>query len=363
MKWPAHGSNPQYLYEAMEVTMPDNKVDFSANINPLGPPPLLKKNWHQLMEVISDYPDPKGERLKQKLAKREGISKDQILIGNGGAELISLLGRMLAGKKVLIVQPAFSEYEEACWINGCTIDYHQLEPDSWEWEDDGFLTKLQKADALFFCNPSNPTGVFYDQSLVFHLLQACKENDCLIIIDEAFYDFLIEYESIVPYIEKCSQLVIIRSMTKMFAIPGLRLGYIMAHPSIIEQMSALQPHWSINALALKAGEWCLESKTYIDETRKLIQSERERLFIFYKEWNFQVSPSQINFYLLKDPSLKDQLPLFQFLIERGIIPRHTMNFRGLEGGWLRFAIKGPEDNDQLMEAMTEWRKISRLSSL
>ncbi|MBP2242416.1 threonine-phosphate decarboxylase [Cytobacillus eiseniae] len=363
MKWPVHGSNPQYLYEAMEITMPDTKVDFSANINPLGPPPLLKKNWHQLMDVVSDYPDPKGDLLKQKLAEREGIHKNQILIGNGGSELISLLGRMLAGKNVLIVQPAFSEYEEVCRMNGCEIDYHQLESNSWEWDDDGFLAKLQKADVLFFCNPSNPTGIFYSKTRVLHLIKECERTNCLFIMDEAFYDFLLNYESIVPYIEKNPHLIILRSMTKMFAIPGLRLGYIMAHPLIIEQLSTLQPHWSINALALKAGEWCLESGTYINETRELIQTERERLFAFYKEWHFEVSPSKINFYLLKDLSLKDQLPLFQFLIEGGIIPRHTMNFPGLEGEWLRFAVKGPDANDQLMEALMEWRKNNRLSSL
>ncbi|USK55462.1 threonine-phosphate decarboxylase CobD [Cytobacillus solani] len=354
MKWPAHGANPHYLFEALQIPMPDQKIDFSANINPLGPPRILKEKWDQLYDVVSDYPDPKGYQLKKKLAIKEDIRESQILIGNGGAEIISLIGRMLAGKRVVIVQPAFSEYEEACRINGCTIDYHQLEPDNWEWQE-GIASKLKKEDALFFCNPSNPTGVFYPKTLVLELIKACEKNDCLMIVDEAFYDFLTDYESIVPYINTYPNLLIIRSMTKMFAIPGLRLGYLMADPSVIEELSAFQPQWSMNALALMAGEWCLESESHMNETRSMIKQERERLFGFYKENGFQFSPSQINFYLLKDPALKEQLPLFQFLIERGIIPRHTMNFPGLKGEWLRFAIKGSEDNSRLMEAIEVWR--------
>lgn len=358
MKWPAHGSNPQYLFEALHIPMPDQKIDFSANINPLGPPLILKENWNQLFDVIGDYPDPKGNRLRKKLAVKEGIAESQLLIGNGGAEIISLIGRMLAGKRIVIVQPAFSEYEEACRINGCTIDYHQLDSDGWEWQE-GIASKLKKADALFFCNPSNPTGVFYSKSLVHQLIVECEKNNCLLIVDEAFYDFLNDYESIVPYIDKYPNFLVIRSMTKMFAIPGLRLGYLMANQAVVEELSAFQPHWSINALALNAGEWCLESETHIHETRNIIQKERERLFTFYKEKGFIFSPSKINFYLLKDPTIKQQLPLFQFLIERGIIPRHTMNFPGLKGEWLRFAIKAPKDNEQLMEAIEEWRN-SRL---
>jgi threonine-phosphate decarboxylase len=359
LKWPAHGSNPQYLFKALNIPMPEKRVDFSANINPLGPPPILKQNWHQLYSVISDYPDPKGLVLKQKLAEKEGIDESQILIGNGGAELISLIGRMLAGKTAVIVQPAFSEYEEACRVNGCKVKYHQLNLDSWEWEDKGLSLKLQESDVLFLCNPNNPTGVYYPKSVVLQLLKECNKYNCLLIMDEAFYDFVSEYDPIVSYINEFSHLLIIRSMTKMFAIPGLRLGYIMGNQSVIEKLASFQSHWSVNALALKAGEWCLESESYVKETIELIQKEKERLFTFYQDKNFIVSPSRINFYLLKDPSLNDQLPFFQFLIERGIIPRHTMNFPGLEGKWLRFAIKGEKENDKLMEAVEEWR-ISRL---
>lgn len=355
MNWPSHGSNPQYLYEKLNIPMPAKRVDFSANINPLGPPPILKERWGQLFANITDYPDPKGYELRKKLAEREAIEENQILLGNGGAELISLIGRVLARKRVMIVQPAFSEYEVACRMNDCIVDYHPLSANNWALMLEDLLVKLQNADALFLCNPCNPTGVYYPKSTLIQLIRECERQGCLLIIDEAFYDFLSEYESIVQYINESNHLLIIRSMTKMYAIPGLRLGYLMANKSIIEEIAAYQPHWSMNALALKAGEWCLESEFHINKTQKLIEKERARLFAFYEENEYIVSPSRVNFYLLKAPTINEQLPFFQFLITKGIIPRHTMNFYGLEGKWLRFAIKSPKENDRLMEAIAQWR--------
>ncbi|NKE04025.1 MULTISPECIES: threonine-phosphate decarboxylase CobD [Mesobacillus] len=353
MKWPTHGANPHYLYEAMNLPVPIETLDFSANINPLGPPPLLKENWGQLLESVIEYPDPHGTNLKRLVAKREGLHESQVLLGNGGAEIISLIGRLLAGKQSVIVQPAFSEYEEACKANGCQVEYHQL-PANWAWTGEDLSDKLQQADALFLCNPNNPTGSYYQKSIILHLLEECRRNQCLLIVDEAFYDFLTEYESITPYINEYPNLLIIRSMTKMFAIPGLRLGYLLADPAVIRKIAPFQPHWSTNAIALKAGEWCIESESYIIETIALIQKERQRLFRFYQKRNLLVSPSRINFYLLRDPSLIDQYPFMQYLLKSGIIPRHTVNFPGLEGSWLRFAVKGPEANDKLMEAVEEW---------
>nr|WP_239094252.1 threonine-phosphate decarboxylase CobD [Bacillus sp. B15-48] len=335
--------------------MPKEKVDFSANINPLGPPAILKENWQSLFHTITDYPDPKGNLLKEKLANHVGITKDQLLLGNGGAELIYLIARMLAGKRVVIVQPAFSEYEEACRANGCTIDYHQLQPNQWKWDFANLSSKLDKADALFLCNPNNPTGIYYSKSTVLEILQLCAQKNCFLIVDEAFYDFVLNYEPLIDCISDFKNLLIIRSMTKMYAIPGLRLGYLIANRTIINKLITYQPQWSVNAIALKAGEWCLSNESYRNKTIELVSTEKKRLFSFYQSLNFQVSLSATNFYLLKEPKLKDQFPFFQFLLEKGIIPRHTMNFPGIDGEWIRFAIKAPHDNNRLMEAVVEWR--------
>ncbi|WP_428910543.1 threonine-phosphate decarboxylase CobD [Niallia sp. Krafla_26] len=356
MIWPAHGSNPHYLYEAAGLKQPNRIIDFSANINPFGPPSSIKKKWGDLFGGIETYPDPQSTVLKKKLAYREEIDEKQILIGNGGAEIISLIGRWLSSKKVLIVEPAFSEYEAVCRINGCEISYFSLSED-WEVDLDSLSERLSNIDAVFFCNPNNPTGLYFNKRMIEDILKECRKKDCHLIVDEAFYDFVLEYESLVPLLNDYSNLLLLRSMTKIYGIPGLRLGYVMACRDLIETLTNYQSHWSVNSVAMKVGELCLEEEVYVQHTVQFIEKQRDILFSFYKKNGFHVTDSKVNFYLLKDKELEDQSPLFQFLLEKGIVPRHTFNFPGLEGRWLRFAIRTDYENKQLLEAMQEWRSI------
>ncbi|MRX72506.1 threonine-phosphate decarboxylase [Bacillus lacus] len=359
MKWPAHGSNPQYVYQAMNLPMPTERMDYSANINPLGPPSVIRERWGELSGLVTEYPDPYGAALKRKLSKALEISERCILIGNGGSELISLLGRLLAGREAAIVQPSFTEYEEACRVNHCAVSYVQAEEGSWRWGEEDILLSIKRSDALFLCNPSNPTGVYYGRKDIVRLLMECRKYDCKLIIDEAFYDFLEEYESLVPLLKEFPQLIIIRSLTKMYAIPGLRLGYLLADEEVVSSLSKLQPHWSVNALALQAGEWCLDCESHVQETQKAVSRERERLFQFYHSLNLLVSPSSTNYYLLRIPGLQDQFQFYEYLVKHGIIPRHSMNFKGIEGRWLRFAIRTEAENDRLMEAVEKWMNTTQ----
>jgi threonine-phosphate decarboxylase len=357
LKWPSHGSNPQHLFKYMGLELPEKYIDFSANINPLGPPPVLKKKWNDLFQEITVYPDPFAEKLTSRISEDEQISNDSILIGNGGAELITLVARFLTGKKVLVVEPTFSEYEKACRANYCEIHYHQLKEPSFALSIDELRLSLHSVDAVFLCNPNNPTGIQYPVSTILSIIEESEKQNCFVILDEAFYDFLLDYHSFIPYINKFRNLMIIRSMTKMFAIPGLRLGYVAANPDIIAELGRLQPHWSINTIALLAGELCLQDIEFIKESQIYILEERERLHAFFYQNNFEITPSQVNFYLLRDPFLTDQFSLFEFLLHKGIIPRHTFNFPGLEGNWLRFAIKSNLENSALMEVLLEWRQL------
>lgn len=336
----------------MGLELPGEYIDFSANINPIGPPVALKEKWGEFYREISVYPDPFAIELRETISKKEGIESDSILIGNGGAELITLVARMLEGKRVLIVQPTFSEYEKACLANKCEVSYHSLAGPDFSLT----IPDLSNVDALFLCNPNNPTGVHYPPSKLKSIMEECEKHRCFLILDEAFYDFLVDYESLIPYINRFPKFIILRSMTKMFAIPGIRLGYLVAAPKIIKELSALQSHWSVNTVALLTGELCLHDEEFIKDTQRYIEGERTRLFEFFTQADFEFSPSKVNFYLLRDSNIEDQFRLFEFLLQRGIIPRHTFNFSSLEGNWLRFAIKGTDDNNQLMEVLSEWRQ-------
>ncbi|WP_408006355.1 threonine-phosphate decarboxylase CobD [Pseudalkalibacillus sp. A8] len=356
MNWPSHGSNPKYLFEALDLPIPKRLIDFSANINPLGPPPELEARWMDIFNRITDYPDPDASELKKYISEIEQVDPQTILIGNGGADLISLVSRMLSGKNVLIIHPTFSEYEKNCSINECKIHYHQLDAPGWELDVKALRNKLDGIDALFLCNPNNPTGVQYQSEAIMELLKASKEAECLFILDEAFYDMLSNYQPIIPFVEEFRNLIIIRSMTKMFAIPGLRLGYMIAHPEVIRRIGGYQTHWSVNVPALAAGEICLQNRSFMVETRNYIIEERHKLFTFFSNERYVHSPSEVNFYLLKDTDTEDQLSLLRYLLTHGIVPRHTFNFPGLDGRWLRFGIKQSSENDRLIEVLKQWRK-------
>ncbi|WP_082630319.1 threonine-phosphate decarboxylase CobD [Peribacillus muralis] len=352
MSLPTHGSNPHFLYEALKIEMPDSVLDFSANINPLGPPSRIKERWAEFFEGIVQYPDPHAVELTRSIAKKEALPEPYVLVGNGGAEIIMLVANLLANQKVLIIQPAFAEYAEACLAAGCAVDFHQLDAPGWHLDLDRLIPRLLDYDAIFLCTPNNPTGISFKREAVMELINECQKADCLVVIDEAFYDFTEDAFTYASLLTQFPHLFILRSLTKIFAIPGLRLGYLLAAPDIISRVKTYKPHWSVNHLALEVGKICLEEEAYISKTRQYIQVQKQILFQFYEEQGLMVSDSSVNFYLVKDESLT----LFPFLLKKGIVPRHTNNFPGLGGLWLRFAVKSERDNEALMEGVRQWRK-------
>ncbi|RSK52598.1 threonine-phosphate decarboxylase [Bacillus canaveralius] len=357
MNMPLHGSNPHSLYKTLNIDLPRQICDFSANINPFGPPPALKEKWNEMFTKIIDYPDPKGAQLVSLLAAQDDLAENSILLGNGGAELIALIGRWLAGKRILIIEPSFCEYETACRASGCTIIHHFLEEGNWDLHVEHVLHKLNWADAVFICNPNNPTGQSFSRTAIQGIVEESFKMNTFVIIDEAFYHFLEDEASFVSFVKDFPNLLILRSLTKIYSIPGLRLGYLIADHELIRKVSLFQPHWSVNSVALAAGVECLNSGPFLTDSRKYIEAERRRLFHFYKESGYRFSDSCVNFYLLQDPFLNDQLSLLKFLLEQGIAARHTYNFKGLHGRWLRLAVKRTGDNDRLMEVLEEWRQV------
>lgn len=355
MAWPLHGSNPYYVYEHMCLTMPDTVVDFSVNLNPFGPPESLKQHWDGWFDKITDYPDPDGRQLKKQIAETAQISESAILLGNGGAELISLLAQFFQRKRILIIDPSFSEYERMCQAYNCQISHFTLRENDWKLPLDEMDKQIKENDVLFLCHPNNPTGISYTIEELLKIATLCKKNDCYLVIDEAFYDFLLDPKTIVGFLRDFSNVMILRSLTKMYAIAGLRLGYMLAAPSLIERFRRYQVHWNVNALAIAAGIKCLQTTDYVQRTQEFIGEERGRLFSVLRKNGYQMSNSDVNFYLLRDPQLDEQLPLFRFLLERGLVPRHTANYRGLNGRWLRFSIKQAEQNDRLMEELIKWK--------
>ncbi|WP_100403474.1 threonine-phosphate decarboxylase CobD [Bacillus sp. FJAT-42315] len=352
MNLPAHGANPAHLYEKMNVASPAKIIDFSVNTNPYGPPPSLKEKWSEWFSAVSDYPDPEGRSLTQLLASQNGVKTGQVLLGNGAAEVIQFLGQLLQGERVVIGQPAFSEYETACRVYQCDVDFVAM--------DEGverIVEVAKEASALFICTPNNPTGLVFQPDDLLYILDQLKESSCLVIVDEAFYDFAGDF-TYATYLANYPQLVILRSLTKMYAIAGLRIGYALASETIIERLARFRPQWNVNALALLAAETALQDASFVETSRQLIEEERKQMFEFLDKEGFDFTRSVVNFYLLRDPRLLDQRPLLEFLLKKGLVLRHTYNYPTLNGRWLRVAVKTKEENDQLKEALLAWKQHS-----
>lgn len=357
MHLPAHGSNPDYLYEALNVSKPKQWIDFSVNINPFGMPASIQKDWPALLEKISDYPDPHTSLLKKRLAEKEAIAIENILIGNGAAEIIFLLASFFREKDILIVDPTFSEYRTACTAYKCRV--HSLavsEESGWSVSLEEIAPHLEGKAAVFICNPNNPTGVRIKKDTLLSIVKAANEKNVTCIIDEAFYDFSEDPYTLVPYINTYPNLVVLRSFTKMFAIAGVRLGWLAAHSSLVSKLNKLKPHWSVNAIAEQIGLLCLNEDAFVKNMAKQIARERKQMREELQQLDFTVSNSETNYYILTDNQTKNVRSLLQFLMEAGIVARHTENFIGLDGKYLRFAVKTNKENEQLLAVLQKWRQ-------
>lgn len=342
---------------------PDRLLDFSANINPLGPPPQALAAIEDEMRRIVHYPDPAHRGLIGALSNKYNTKEETILIGNGAAECMALALQALAPRKVGVIYPSFVEYVQlsrqyGAEVIGCTGD-----------ASNGFLPSVDKlerlldqVDALFIGHPNNPTGLLYDLESMRRLAVRAAEKKAYLIIDEAFIDFLPpdRQPTLLPEIIQYPQVILLRSMTKFYAIPGLRLGFAVAHPDLIARMKEKQIPWSVNRLALAAGEACCLVDEYEADTRRLIVEERQylrsRLSV---DLHFTVWPGQANFLLVRLPLIWTAMELQQALGRKGIMIRNCDMYPGLTSQDIRVAVRSRMENDCLLAAFNDVMKEER----
>lgn len=355
MKYPEHGANPALLFEALQLNPHQERIDFSVNVNPLGAPAVLEKEWQQLYPYILDYPEPQARSLRNAIAQKELLLEDMILIGNGGSEIIYLVARLFRNHSVLIVEPTFSEYRKACTSEGVEVEHFLLsEEHDWQLDLIRLFPRLVGKKAVFLAHPNNPTGVVYERETLQLLIEHAASLGVTVVLDEAFYDFCEQDCSMLSELERYPNLIILRSFTKMYVIAGIRLGVLFAHTDIVARLAQLQPEWSVNQLAIQIGHLCLYADEHVERTRTYITAERQRVQEKLKQLGFIISKSGVNFYLLRTKEKQDLNPLLRYLAENGIVARHTHNFPGLDGCYLRFAVRTREENDQLLLCLEGW---------
>lgn len=352
-----HGSDLEKI-ESIYGIKKENITSFSANVNPLGISQKLKEELSTHIDCITTYPDREYTALRKCMADYVGTEPENIIVGNGSTELISLFIQIEHPRKALILGPTYSEYEREVALGGGTTLYYPLkEENSFKLDTDHFTSKLDDSlDLLILCNPNNPTSSCISIDDMRKILDVCKEHDIYVMVDETYIEFVddVAHTSAVPLTAYYNNIIILRGTSKFFAAPGLRLGYaITGNEDLLRNMNQRKNPWTINSLAVIAGELMFQDKDYIAATRDLVLSERQRMYeLFQASERFRPYKPTANFMLLRimDDDLTSQ-DLFDRAIREGMMIRDCSTFPFLNDKFIRFCFMKPEDNDRLAECL------------
>ena len=335
------------------------KLDFSSNVNPLGISNHVLKNISKNIKSLSSvYPDPKCTDLKKSLITyidNTEINENWLTVGNGGTELIHNFVGALGLKNTTIIVPTFCEYELACQKNNTKVNLINFSKD-FKLNIDKIIERSKKSDAIFFCNPNNPTGLL-STNVIKNILDNI-EPTTLIFIDESFIEFVsnFKHESFISLISQFKNLLILRSMTKSFGLAGLRLGYLIANPKIGEKIQNYQISWNVNALAQEAGILALQDIKHLKQASTLVRKERINIFneINKNLKNFIPFKSDANFYLIKIKRNTSSKIRSLLLNRYHILVRNCNNFRTMENkNIIRVSVKNKHENLILLNALKE----------
>jgi threonine-phosphate decarboxylase len=355
-----HGGNVDACARRAGVKA-DEILDFSASINPLGPPASAREAFVRSYDEVSRYPDPYGEELKRTLAKRHGMSPAEVLLGNGSTQLIYLICVALRPRTALVVDPAFSEYANALTLADASVNRLLPVDDASHFSLSRFMAVWdQKYDIAFLAAPNSVTGQLIARTDLEKIAKSAFIRKSFVVIDEAFIDFA-EEKSVKSMVRQNPYVIVLRSLTKYYALPGLRLGYLLGESRRVAQLAAYQEPWCVNAPALKVALACLNDAQFIARTTRWLAKERKFLFEQLAALDgFHPIPSQANFLLVKiEHKSAEALQLRSFLLnQKKILIRACDSFAGLGPGYFRVAVKRRKDNLRLLAALLEWATLS-----
>ncbi|WP_027869217.1 histidinol-phosphate transaminase [Eubacterium sp. AB3007] len=325
-------------------------LDFSANVSPLGVPAGVTEAIRKAADKLELYPDPLARELSVAIARHCGVKPAQVLCGGGGADLIYRAALGLAPRRALVTAPAFAEYEDALQNAGCEVLRFPLK------EGENFRVGPEILDALredidmvFLCEPNNPTGVTTDPELLAKIAKVCREREIILFLDESFNEFLEDPEghSMMCRLEEFPNMLILRAFTKLYAMAGARLGYLLtASPAAMEKMRAAGQPWAVSELAQEAGLAALKETEYVERVRALVLEERGFVQRGLENLGLAVIPGEANYFLFRGPAdLADRMEA------HGILLRRCDNYCGLGPGWFRTAVRTHAENERLLRTM------------
>ena len=338
-------------YREQYGTMP---LDFSANISPLGLPRSARDAAIRALENAARYPDPECRLLRQSLSVHHGVPAENIVCGNGAADLIWRICRVLRPSRALVPAPTFGEYEKALRSVGCAAErFYLAEEQDFSLDAESFARSVRDhTDLVFLCNPNNPTGRLSSREELRIILDACRAAGAVLVLDECFLDFTAEPEkaAMTGELAERPELVVLKAFTKTYAMAGLRLGYALCgDAAFAERLRQADQPWPVSQVAQEAGIAALQETDYVTELRALIAGERRRMQKVLRDMGLRVIPGEANYLLFycSDEALCGKL------CARGILLRGCGEFPGLGPGWYRTAVRTEKENTILLTALEE----------
>jgi threonine-phosphate decarboxylase len=331
-----------------------NKVnkDFSVNLNPMGIQDEVLSAVHESVNKADCYTDLEQEEVREVLAKSVGVDKEFIYAGNGASELIMAVVRAVNPKNTLLFEPVFSGYEYA--LDSGITRYKLSETECFRLSSKNLELINDKIDLIFFCDPVNPTGQNIDDNVLSEAIDKAKNMGAYICVDESFI-WMSEKAvtkrdvDLVELVKKYDNLIIIRSLTKLLAMPGIRMGYVITAPQNIEKIRKQLPEWNLSVMseaAIKSGIKLINETDFIQRTNKLLRDERRYLSDSLQKIGLKVFESDTAFILFKGP-----VNLYDKLLDKNVMIRDCSDFYGLEKGFYRIAIKNHDENEAFIRVL------------
>lgn len=324
------------------------KMDFSSNLPIFADRSALKAHLATKLDVIGSYPEPEARELEGMLAEELGIPSNSIMVTAGATEAIYLIAQLYRKWSSIIPQPTFSEYADACKMNGHLISYY----------DNDEMELLPEQRLYWLCNPNNPTGNVMLKALMSHVIR--EQHSYIFVVDQSYEDYTLKHMLQPNEMQDCQNLILLHSMSKKYCVPGLRLGYVTASPVIIDRLRQLRQPWTVSALAIEAGKFLVKHHPQVIPNKKEYLQEAKRL---HDELNatkgLMLMDSDTNFMLAYiEHGTADQLK--GWLLKRyGILIRDASNFHGLDNRCFRVSAQTPRENNVLIAALREYLRTQQ----
>jgi L-threonine-O-3-phosphate decarboxylase len=351
-EWPmkfGHGGDIRGLARRAECNAQE-LLDFSANINPLGPPDCVQQVVSRHLSEVVNYPDPHCWDLRRAIAAAFSLPASAVVCGNGSTELLYAIPRALTVDRAVIPVPNYIDYAAA--TNQAGLDIATITMDAEEgfflhW--DRIEQELSGEDMVFLGQPGNPSGLMFDPKAMMAVAE--RNHSTVFIVDEAFADFIPNYQSLACY--GLPNIIVLRTMTKFYAIPGLRLGFALAPQPLAERIAAILPPWSVGSLSQAVGVAVLEDIAYAEKTRKVVSQLREELYYGLVNLGaFAVFPSAANYLLCRIIHRHpDAVELARCLLTYRIAIRVCHNYEGLDDRYFRVAVRTARENEKLIRTL------------